>query len=185
MPHGMEGFKIAERLHADNFRYLIAMAVAIVSGTICAVLAMLWAFNKYGASAQALGPGEWFGRETWDHIRMLFTSPPPHQNYSLYAVGIGVSSGLGLAALRMNFRWWPFHPVGYAVSGSWSMDQLWLCVFIAWLVKGLLLKYGGARAYQPAVPFFVGLIMGDFVVGSFWNLYGILAETQVYHFWPY
>lgn len=31
----------------------------------------------------------------------------------------------------------------------------------------------------------IGLILGDFIMGSLWNLYGIFAETQVYHFWPY
>lgn len=185
MPHGMEGFRIAERMRIDNFQFLIAMGLAIVTGTLWAFFTLLWAFNKYGASAQVLGPGEWFGRETWDYIHVLFTSPPPHQNHNLYAVLIGALSGLGLAALRMNLTWWPFHPVGYAVSGSWSMDQLWLCVFIAWLAKAILLKYGGAKAYRPAVPFFVGLIMGDFMMGSFWNIYGIVLETQVYHFWPY
>ncbi|MBN2308946.1 MAG: hypothetical protein JXR94_08255, partial [Candidatus Hydrogenedentes bacterium] len=132
MPHGLEGFRIAERLKMDNRRYLIAMGLAIVVGTVSAFFAMLWVFNKYGASAQVLGPGEWFGRETWDHVNLQFTSPSPHQPQPTYAIIIGVLSGLGLAALRMNLAWWPFHPVGYAISGSWSMDQLWACIFSAW-----------------------------------------------------
>ena len=185
MPHGMEGFRIAERLKMDNRRYLVAMALAVVAGAASAFFALLWVFNKYGASAQIIGPGEWFGRETWDNIHVQFTAPPPYQTANLTAVIIGVLTGLGLAALRMNLTWWPFHPVGYATSGSWSMEQLWFCVMIAWLAKALLLKYGGAKAYRPAAPFFIGLIMGDFCVGSFWNIYGILMETQVYHFWPY
>ena len=65
------------------------------------------------------------------------------------------------------------------------MDQLWFCVFIAWLLKTILLKHGGPKAYQPAIPIAVGLILGDFIMGRIWNLYGIFAETQVYHFWPY
>lgn len=185
MPHGLEAFRIAERLKLDNRRYLVAMAVALVLGTISGFHAMLWVFNKYGASAQAVGPGEWFGREIWDKINLYFTAPEVHQYQPTYAILIGLVFALGLAALRMNLTWWPFHPVGYAVSGSWSMDQLWLCVFVAWFIKLLLLKYGGAKTYKPAVPFFVGLMMGDFVVGSFWNLYGIVMEVQVYHFWPY
>ena len=185
MPHGMEGFRIAERLKMDNRRYLVAMGLALALGTVCGFFSMLWVFNKYGASAQALGPGEWFGRETWDKVNVWFTAPQPHQLEPTYAILVGLATGLGLAALRMNLTWWPFHPVGYAVSGSWSMDQLWLCVMVAWLIKALLLKYGGAKAYKPAIPFFVGLMMGDFMVGSFWQIYGIVMETQVYHFWPY
>ena len=185
MPHGLEGFRIAERLKMDNRRYLIAMGASVVAGIICGFWAMLWVFNKYGASAQAIGPGEWFGREAWDEVNRWFTMPQAHIRGPTYAILIGLVFSLGLAALRMNLTWWPFHPVGYAVSGSWSMDQLWLCIFIAWLIKVLLLKYGGAKAYKPIVPLFVGLILGDFMVGSFWNLYGIIMEVQVYHFWPY
>ena len=185
MPHGLEGFRIAERLKMDNLRYLIAMGVAIMAGIPCAFWAMLWVFNKYGAAAQAVGPGEWFGRETWDIVNLWFTKPQIHQYHPTYAILVGLVFSLGLATLRMNLPWWPFHPVGYAISGSWSMEQLWLCMIIAWAIKALLLKYGGAKAYKPAVPFFVGLIMGDFMVGSFWNLYGIIMERQVYHFWPY
>ncbi len=186
MPHGMEGFRIAERLKLSNARYLVAMGVSIVVGIICAFWAVLWVFNRYGAAAQVIGPGEWFGREMWEtKAHIWFTNPEKHLYEPTYAILIGTIFALGLAALRMSINWWPFHPVGYAVSGSWAMEQLWLCVFTAWLVKLLLLKYGGAKAYRPAVPFFMGLIMGDFIIGCFWNIYGIVMETKVYHFWPY
>jgi hypothetical protein len=185
MPHGLEAFRIAERLKMDNLRYLIAMFVAIAAGIVFGLWSMLWVFDKYGAAAGAIGPGEWFGREAWEEVNRWFTTPEIHQYHPTYAILIGLGFSLFLAVMRMSFRWWPFHPVGYAVSGSWSMEQLWLCVIIAWAIKVILLKYGGAKAYKPIVPLFVGLIMGDFMVGSFWNIYGIVMETKVYHFWPY
>ncbi len=185
MPHGLEGYRIAERLKLSTLGYKIAMILAVLAGTAWAFFALLWAFNRYGASAEVLGPGEWFGRETWENIYVQFTAPPAYQRANLTAVLVGLCTALGLAVLRMQINWWPFHPVGYATSGSWSMEQLWLCVFFAWLIKTLLLKYGGTKAYKPAAPFFIGLIMGDFCVGSFWNIYGIVMERQVYHFWPY
>jgi len=185
MPHGMEAFRIAERIKMDNRRYLLAMGLAIVVGTVCSFWALIWAFNKYGAAAQMLGPAEWFGREAWDKVNIWFTAPAVHQYQPTYAIIIGVLFSLGLASMRMAVAWWPFHPVGYATSGSWSMGELWMCVFVAWLIKVLLLKYGGSKAYKPAVPFFLGLIMGDFMVGCFWNIYGVVMETKVYHFWPY
>ena len=50
--------------------------------------------------------------------------------------------------------WFPFHPVGYAVSSSWSLSLLWLPLLIAWIIKSVLLRYGGLRAYRQAMPFF-------------------------------
>ena len=184
MPHGMEAYRLAERFRISNRRYTIAMGLAVIAGIITGFWSLLWVFNYYGAS-QISGLGEWFGRETWEQTNRWFTAPEAHQLQPTYAILLGLASALALAVLRLNLRWWPLHPVGYAISGSWSMDQLWFCVFIAWLLKTLLLKYGGAKAYQPAIPIAVGLILGDFIMGSLWNLYGILAETQVYHFWPY
>lgn len=185
MPQGIEGFRIAERMKMDNFRLLIAMLLAIAVGILSAFWALLWILNKYGATAQVSSLGEYLSRETWDTVDAWFNNPVRRQNGPAFAIGIGLLCALGLAFLRMNLHWWPLHPVGYAISGSWTMTWFWLCVFIAWLVKMVILKYGGAKAYKPAVPFFVGLILGDFAMGSFWNLYGIVMETDTYHFWPY
>jgi Family of unknown function (DUF6785)/Domain of unknown function (DUF6784) len=182
MPHGMEAFRMAHTLKMSNRRYLLAMGLAVVAGTVFSFWALLWMFYKYGGAAEMVA-GDGFGWEIWTRVNMWFTAPQRHRPHSTMAVGGGLSFCLGLAALRMHLAWWPLHPVAFALSGTWSMDRLWLCAFIAWLTKALLLKYGGAKAYAPAVPFFIGLILGDFVVGAFWNLYGIIMEVQVYRFW--
>jgi hypothetical protein len=41
-------------------------------------------------------------------------------------------------------------------------------VFLAWLVKTLILKYGGPSFYRLARPFFLGLIAGQFAVSGMW-----------------
>ncbi|MBI5094048.1 MAG: hypothetical protein HZB26_16600 [Candidatus Hydrogenedentes bacterium] len=184
MPHGLEALRIAERLHMDYLRYLLAMATAVAAGTVFAFWGLLVMMEKYGAT-QVSGLGEWFGREQWDNVNLWLTNPPPHMAQPTMAIGIGLLCSFGLAALRMNLAWWPFHPVGYAVSGSWSMDQLWASILAVWIIKSLVLKYGGAKAYRPAIPFFVGLLMGDFIAGAFWNLYGTFLGVETYHFWPY
>ncbi len=187
MPHGLEGFRIAERLKLDNVRYFIAMWVAIIAGIICSFGAMLFVLNKYGASAQILGIPEPLGEEAWSRVQMWMTAPERWHAAPIWAIAIGMLSVLGMTLLRSSLTWWPFMPAGYVMSGvrGASMDLLWMSVFIAWLVKLLLLKYGGPNLYRPAVPFFIGLVLGDFMMGSFWNLYGTLFGVRVYHFWPY
>jgi len=34
-------------------------------------------------------------------------------------------------------------------------------------------------------PFFLGLVLGEFVVGSLIGLSGIMISTRMYVFWPY
>ena len=182
MPHGMEAFRIAYLLKMDYLRYLLAMLIAVVAGTFAAFWALLWMFYHYGGAANMVA-GDGFGWEIWTRVNGWFTAPQPHHLYSTFAIGIGTLFCIALAAVRLNLSWFPLHPVGFALAGTWSMDRLWLCVFIAWLAKALLLRYGGVKTYKPAVPFFIGLILGDFILGAAWNLYGILMEVQVYRFW--
>jgi hypothetical protein len=84
----------------------------------------------------------------------------------------------------MQIGWFPFHPVGFAVSSSWSMHLLWLPLFIAWVIKLTILRYGGLKLYKQALPLFLGLILGECVVGSFWTIWGIIFRIPSYAFWP-
>jgi hypothetical protein len=87
---------------------------------------------------------------------------------------------LALAAARLRVVGFPLHPVGFAVSGSWNMSLLWLPLAVAWLVKLLVLRYGGLRLYRQALPFFLGLMLGDFVSTSVDNLLAIAMDWPVY-----
>ena len=50
-------------------------------------------------------------------------------------------------------------------------------------MKIVLLRYGGLRAYRRSLPFFFGLMLGQFVVGSLLNFYGIARGIPTYQFW--
>jgi hypothetical protein len=67
--------------------------------------------------------------------------------------------------MRARFLWWPFHPAGYLVAGSFGLFRLWFPIFLSWLLKVLILRYGGLRGYRLALPFFIGLVLGEFATG--------------------
>jgi len=75
-----------------------------------------------------------------------------------------------LTSLRLRFLWWPLHPIGYAMAGTAIMLNLWFSMFAAWVLKGLLVRYGGLKAYRRSLPFFLGLILGDFLSAGVWIL---------------
>ena len=82
-----------------------------------------------------------------------------------------------LMALRHKLTWWPFHPLGFAVSMGWIMDTIWFSIFLAWLFKVVILKYGGASVYQKSKPFFLGLALGQIVTGGIWLIIDGLTGT--------
>jgi hypothetical protein len=91
---------------------------------------------------------------------------------------------LFLAQMRLHVLGWPYHPVGYALASTWSMDHLWSSLFLAWLVNLFLNRYGGVWAFRRARPFYFGLILGEALLGSLWALVGILLKMPTYSFWP-
>ena len=40
-------------------------------------------------------------------------------------------------------------------------------------------KYGGIKAYRRAVPFFAGLILGQFIVGGTWSILAIAFNIPI------
>jgi hypothetical protein len=187
MPQTLEALKVSERTGLNSRRMLIALGIATVLGIFASYWGLLHIFYKHGIHGTIIGPADIFGREPWVRMHAWLTNPI-YQEPDLprtIALGAGIGWVILLAVCRLQFVWWPFHPVGLAVSSSWSMGMLWFPMFVSWLIKTLLLRYGGSKAYRPAVPFFIGLVLGEFVIGSFWNLYGVAAGIDTYHFWPY
>ena len=70
------------------------------------------------------------------------------------------------------------------MANSWGMFNLWACLFVAWVAKAVILRHGGLRAYRQAIPFFLGLALGDYMFGSLWSIISIATNTTLYQFFP-
>ena len=74
-------------------------------------------------------------------------------------------------------------PAGYVLSASgWAIHYIWFSFLLGWLAKRLVLNYGGISGYRRAVPFFVGLTLGEYIVGSLWTILQIIMGRQTYVF---
>jgi len=82
--------------------------------------------------------------------------------------GVGFAIMWFLIAMRQAFVSWPFHPIGFAVAGTWIMNQLWLTCLIAWCIKGLVVHLSGLHGYNLLRPAFLGLILGQFTCDGIW-----------------
>ncbi len=90
---------------------------------------------------------------------------------------IGAAVTALLTFLRTTQTWFPLHPLGYALASSWTMIVFWFSAFVAWMLKALILRYGGMRLYRQARPFFLGMILGEFTMALFWTLAAALLDT--------
>ena len=85
---------------------------------------------------------------------------------------------LVLTWIHRAIYWWPLHPLGFLAQGSWIMRSLWFSFFLSWLIKVLVLRYGGGAAFKKAKILFIGLIVGLLVAGGMWLVIDVLTGTH-------
>ena len=100
------------------------------------------------------------------YVEGLLRYPSELHLWGWVNMGLGAAIMLGLTVARWHYAWWPLHPLGYPVGPTWIMDHLWFNMFLAWFIKVLVLKYGGADRYHQTRPFFMGLILGQLLPGG-------------------
>lgn len=185
MPIGIEGMKMAQATRSSQRKFFWAVMLAALVGALASFWAYLHQSYQLGMTAKVRG-GVWFAVEAFNHLQDWWTRPMrmhgPNWGADSAMIG-GFLFCIFLASMRMRIFTWPFHPIGYAISGSWSMNLVWLPILIAWLLKVTTLRFGGLRLYKTAVPFFLGLILGQMSIGCIWALIGIAFNIPYYSFW--
>ena len=83
-------------------------------------------------------------------------------------VGVGAGATLAMTMARARFAWFPLHPLGLIMMVPFAMHSMWLSIFLGWMSKTLITRFGGNDSYRRAVPLFLGLALGDMVMVVFW-----------------
>lgn len=183
MPQQAECLKAA---HESGLR-LRTMVAALAIAAVVGVLSAFWALTHLGygrlyASGHPGAPGSAFSQDSLNILMGWLTNPVKTNFAGIAAMGIGASIALALARLSVMSFGFPFHPAGFAIGMSFGVDYIWMPVMISWLLKVLILKYWGRRGYMAAMPFFVGLVLGEFAVGGLWSFVRGVLGVQTYTF---
>ncbi|WP_394793384.1 DUF6785 family protein [Armatimonas sp.] len=180
IPNFLEGMKMAEGRKMGLARLIGAFTVAALVSLVTTYAANYIVTYDAGAQGKATGYKVWVGREAFDQLSSWIKTGQPAGSTNLYFFLGGLGVVAALAGLRNAFVTWPFHPTGFALGVSYAMNYFWLCVFVAWFTKLLLIRYGGMTAHRRAIPFFLGLILGDYTVGALWSLLSLLLGQATY-----
>jgi hypothetical protein len=89
------------------------------------------------------------------------------QKWAVWLFGAALTGGL--TYLRSQFAWWPFHPIAF------PNNRYAFCVFLAWLVKVVVIRFGGVLLYRRSLSFWYGGIVG--------YLFGIAVSSVVDAIW--
>ena len=186
MPHQLEGFKLAHHTGIGHKRLIWVIALTIIPAVFSALSIYLYALYRYGASVAVDAPGQVLGpgQSTYQQLASWLQSPRPSDLYGTLAILLGFAFTMFLGAMRLKCVWWPFHPVGYVtgINGG-TLDHFWFALAISSSLKYCFLKYGGARLYRRILPFFLGLVLGDVVSGSYWSILSVIVQMPLYVVW--
>lgn len=184
MPHQLEGFKLAERTGMDYRRLSLAIMLGVAVGIPSAFWAYLHMFYREGAASglgwHALGNGRYTFE---DNLQSWLNHLSLTDGTQVLFMGVGMAFTLFLMAMRNRFLWWSIHPIAYPLARDYNMNRMWFAIFISWAAKNAILKYGGLRLYRKATPFFIGLVLGEFMIGGSWSIVGVIFGIPVYVFW--
>ncbi len=172
MPVQLEAFKMSEYANLDRKWLARAIMIATVGAIVCSYWANLHVTFREGASARAGGFKSWVGWETYNRLGTWIRAPEPTDYRAIAGMVVGGAVVFALKSLRYRYTSLPFHPAGYALAISFAMDYFWFAFFVSWLIKTVVMRYGGQKAHRNGIWFFLGLLTGDYVCGSIWAIIG-------------
>ena len=177
MPSLVHANRITEKVGRNRLA-AAAIGLALVLGVVVSFGAMLSLCYRFGIRELGL---DWASRTTlytYENVVSLVENPQAASDWVRLFALIGAGLMVVLVIGYHRFYWWPLHPIGYLTCYSSAMRILWFSFFIGWVCNALCMRYGGVVLFKKVRFVFIGLIIGDFLMGGIWALVGLLADAS-------
>ncbi len=168
----------ARRIHQNRRPAVLLLAsllLTVLLACVASVVSMMVLCYRFGIRELQL---EWSNTTTiavFDNIHRLMTAPVGSGTWVYTFALVGALVMLILVVCYHRLYWWPIHPIGYLTAYSSAMRILWLSFFLGWACNALCMRYGGIHLYRKLQYFFIGLIIGDFLMGGGWAIVGLFT----------
>ncbi|MHA2032284.1 MAG: DUF6785 family protein, partial [Candidatus Kariarchaeaceae archaeon] len=160
----LEGYNIARVTKTRARDIMFGNSIAIVF--IIILVLTIWPFFTYLYGLN----NEWSGQagHNFDFSEATLTLARggfwDHQSYGIEIWGqaiMGVVFAIGLNIIRLTSPWLPLNPIAAPILLSLRGGYWWLPILIAYILKFIVVRIGGTRAYtQYLLPFAVGYLIG-------------------------
>ncbi len=172
------GLKVAEGARGNRRPLFWAIMSAITLNILVTLLIQLKMGYKYGG----INLNDWYFRgdvtAPYKHVAEMLKNPTTPNTVGWICKGIGALTMWIFLFMRQHFLWWPFHPIGIVVAPVAWVDALWFSIFITWLVKSVIMRYGGAQVYDKLKFFFLGLPLGLYTCAGVWFIIDLITGKK-------
>ena len=160
--------KLAETVRGPKRRLFWAMALALVISVVGATFMFIYvAYSHGGVNLQNFFMSGLAQRPYVD-LKVYFLNATSPDIRGLIFTGVGAAVEGLLITAQHRLHWWPLHPLGFVIGNGWLTHTLWFSVCLAWLLKFIIMKYGGMTRYLASRPFFIGVILGQATAAGVW-----------------
>ena len=170
LPSFVQSFKLA---HDRKIKARPLLALIMTCVLITLVMG-IWMNVRMGYEKGGLSLDPWFaqgGAQTPANTSNdLIKGARDVSHWNLIWLAVGGLLTFGMMFARTRFLWFPLHPLGFLMSVTYPMNRLWFSVFLGWLAKVTIQRFGGSDTYRRLVAAFLGLALGDVAMMIFWLL---------------
>ncbi|MFW6156070.1 MAG: DUF6785 family protein, partial [Armatimonadota bacterium] len=172
----LESFKLAGEIKVRVGQMMRLMLWAVVLGAIVSWWMHLSAAYEFGSNVLEGGSTSGGAR-----VNLMITAnnalstwmrgaQDPNQAHQI-AMGVGIGGTVLLAALRRLFIQFPLHPMGFVFAFTGAAENGWGQLILVTIIKSVALRVGGMGLYNRLIPFFLGVMVGEFfAAGTVWSL---------------
>ena len=178
MPTRLEGMRMWQAAGLRPRDLLLPLIAGTIVASIAAPWAVLHVAYTEGAATKCIGYARWTGYEAFGYMTNFFTSGNPTQWARIIAALASAGMVFVLWVLQARYPWMWLHPLGPA-AGNYLI-WVWCPFMIAWVLKYCIVRFGGQKAHKVMVPFFLGLVLGDYVTGAVWSIVSQMLKIPGY-----
>ncbi len=180
LPYLMNGVRAGDAAGVPPRRLLAVLALTAAVAMGVSAYGRITTCYKYGAAGGDDFANLQMQESYFGNLVRFRKSPPPMEwitagtlklvPVSVAHVVIGALVAGATLALRAAYLGFPLTPYGFLLCGTWGMAAVWFSIFLGWLAKACVMTFGGAAAYRRALPFFLGLVLGESAIATVWIL---------------
>ncbi len=184
LPYLMNATKVATETGIGDREFIVGVSLACLVACLVAPVASLVMLYHHGGLNLHYHYATRLARWAWDKYIGWFSAPAPADLKATLGIVGGAAFTLFLTTLHHQIPRFPFHPLGFTLADSLVVRKVWFSIFLGWLAKGLVLRYGGHKVYWAWRSAFIGMVVGELTAAAIWLFIDAIFQRKGHDVFP-
>lgn len=184
LPYTLDAFKIMSSANIAPRPFTRALWTGFAVALVVSLVTTFLLIHRHGA----INLNKWFMTDEpgWPQRKIAGWLVQPFSTdwTALQFMTVGGLVTLFLYHMHRRFLWFPLNPLGFVMASTGTLREMWFSLFIGWLFHVIVLRYFGHKTYRFLRPFFLGLILGEFLTAGLWLIVDAIMGVQGHSIFP-